>query len=330
MKLAGLGIAAGIDIDPACQYPFKANVNSEFHEMDVSQASSEWLASLYPRDSMRILAGCAPCQPFSSYSKRHIDRDGSWELLSKFSSLISEVQPEVVTMENVPLLAEHSKFQDFLNVLKEAHYKHSYGVVVCADYGVPQTRRRLVLLASRRGSIRMIPPTHAHSEYLTVRDSIQGLEEIEAGVGSSLDPLHRASRLSERNLERIRHSKQGGTWRDWPKGLRAKCHDKESGKTFTSVYGRMSWAAPGPTITTQFNGFGNGRFGHPDQNRAISLREGALLQTFPIDYSFVPRDANIQIRRVARLIGNAVPVKLGEAIGRSIIEHLENSGAIGS
>ena len=329
MKTAGLKIAAGIDIDPACKHPFETNVGAPFFEMDVSKANAKWVASLYPEGSLKILAGCAPCQPFSSYSRRRVNGDESWVLLSKFSSLIRAIRPEVVTMENVPRLETHPKFQDFLRTLETSGY-HSpdFGVVTCAKYGVPQTRRRLVLLASSISNIEMIRPTHECDEYPTVRGSIEGLENITAGQASRVDSLHVSSALSPTNLKRIRRSGQGGTWRDWPKSLRADCHKRSTGQTFSSVYGRMSWDALGPTITTQFNGFGNGRFGHPDQDRAISLREGALLQTFPNSYSFVPEGEGVQISRVARLIGNAVPVKLGEAIGSSIIEHLEASNAI--
>lgn len=325
LKLAGLDIVAGIDVDPACKHPFESNVGSKFYETDLSQAKPEWIASLYPEGSIRILAGCAPCQPFSTYSQRYAERDGSWALLAKFSSLIERVRPEIVTMENVPSLMKHPNFQDFLGVLHESGYhRPSYRIVACAGYGVPQTRRRLVLLASTLGDIRLMPPTHSRSEYPVVRDFIGDQEEITVGSGSSTDPLHRCSGLTDRNLQRIRHSKQGGTWRDWPKELRAACHTIESGRTYTGVYGRMKWDAPGPTITTQFNGFGNGRFGHPEQDRAISLREGALLQTFPKEYSFVQEGETVFVSQVARLIGNAVPVRLAEAIGRSIIGHLEN------
>ena len=160
---------------------------------------------------------------------------------------------------------------------------------------------------------------------MTVRDAIQGLDGIEAGGASDSDPMHKSSKLSQMNLDRIRNSTPGGTWRDWDDSLRAACHSRESGRTYPSVYGRMEWDRPAPTITTQFHGFGNGRFGHPAQDRAISLREGALLQTFPKDYSFVPDGDPVCIASVARLIGNAVPVSLGEGIGRSIVAHLQAS-----
>ena len=114
------------------------------------------------------------------------------------------------------------------------------------------------------------------------------------------------------------HPKSGGTWRDWDRSLVAHCHKKKSGKTYPSVYGRMAWDEPSPTMTTQFFGFGNGRFGHPQQNRAISLREGAILQSFPRNYKFVAKGEPVYIKTIGRLIGNAVPVKLGKAIGKSI------------
>lgn len=325
MQQAGIAISGGIDIDPACKYPFETNVKSKFHLHNVAEIPSDFLASLFAKRQTRILAGCAPCQPFSTYTQGSTGGKRQWELLPKFGEIVREIQPEVVTMENVPRLTAHPVFEEFLNILNLAHYQISHQVVRCADYGVPQTRSRLVLLASRLGEIQLLPPTHTDDEHLTVRDTIQHLESIDAGGTSAFDPLHRSSGLSQKNMHRIRQSKPGGTWRDWDDDLRAQCHTRESGRTYPGVYGRMQWDRPAPTITTQFHGFGSGRFGHPEQDRAISLREGSLLQTFPEDYSFVPDGHTIQITPVARLIGNAVPVKLGEAIGRSIMVHLEGS-----
>jgi DNA (cytosine-5)-methyltransferase 1 len=152
--------------------------------------------------------------------------------------------------------------------------------------------------------------------------AIGHLPELEAGKVSSVDVLHYSSSLSPLNLRRIRASRPGGTWRDWDRELVAACHRKKKGKTYPSVYGRMAWDSPSPTITTQFFGFGNGRFGHPEQNRAISLREGAVLQTFPCDYQFVEPGGVYRFKTIGRLIGNAVPVRLGEVIGKSIEMHL--------
>ena len=225
-------------------------------------------------------------------------------------------------MENVPRLEKSAVFEEFLSVLDESEYKYSCQIVRCTEYGVPQTRRRLVLLASRLGEIELTPRTHGADEFVTVRDTIQHMDAIKAGSTSKSDPLHKASGMSKTNLKRIKNSEPGGTWRDWEDELKAACHKKDSGKTYSGVYGRMKWDEPAPTITTQFHGFGNGRFGHPVQNRALSLREGSLLQTFPKDYSFVAEGQKVQIGPIARLIGNAVPVKLGEVIGASIVAHI--------
>jgi DNA (cytosine-5)-methyltransferase 1 len=123
-------------------------------------------------------------------------------------------------------------------------------------------------------------------------------------------------------MERMRASKPGGTWRDWPSHLVAECHRKPTGKTYPGVYARMAWDEPSPTLTTQFYGFGNGRYGHPEQDRAISLREGAILQGFPKRYSFVKKGEPVHFKVLGRLIGNAVPVTLGRVIGKSVKAHL--------
>ena len=325
MQKAGITICGGIDIDPACKHPFEENVKADFYHCDVSGLMTDFVASLFPEGHARVLAGCAPCQPFSTYTRGSNAHNSQWQLLDKFGAIVRELQPEVVTMENVPRLAKHSVFNEFLSVLGSSGYHYNYYNVRCADYDVPQTRVRLVLLASKLGKIELVPPTNVDGQFVTVRKAIQGLDEIEAGSTSDSDPMHKSSGLSQMNLDRIRNSTPGGTWRDWDDSLRAACHSRESGRTYPSVYGRMEWDRPAPTITTQFHGFGNGRFGHPAQHRAISLREGALLQTFPEVYSFVPDGDPVCIASVARLIGNAVPVRLGEAIGMSIVVHLEAS-----
>ena len=158
-----------------------------------------------------------------------------------------------------------------------------------------------------------------------VRNYIYNLPQVDAGNVDPHDPMHRAARLSDINLQRIRASVPGGTWRDWPENLRCECHKKDSGKTYSSVYGRMSWDQIGPTITTQFYCYGTGRYGHPVQDRALTLREGALLQTFPPNYNFINPDRAFSFRDIARHIGNAVPVRLGEVIGLSIIAHLDDN-----
>lgn len=318
---AGIPVVAGIDVDAACRYPFETNNSSRFIAKDIKNVKPADLKKLYGDAEIRILAGCAPCQPFSTYSQRYDTLTSPrWPLLYQFARLIKSVRPDVVTMENVPLVEKHAVFDDFVATLRRLGYNVWQGVVDCTQYGLPQTRRRMVILASLIGPIELIAPTHEKPR--TVKDAIGKLPAIEAGSAHKSDAFHMSSRLSDLNLERIRASRPGGTWRDWPKRLVAECHRKETGRTYPGVYGRMAWNDPAPTITTQFYGFGNGRFGHPDQDRGISLREGAILQGFPKDYAFVPEDGPTHFKVLGRMIGNAVPVVLGEAIGQSISAHL--------
>jgi DNA (cytosine-5)-methyltransferase 1 len=198
----------------------------------------------------------------------------------------------------------------------------SYTNVYAPDYGIPQKRRRLVLLASMYGEINIIPPTHSPENYVTLQDAIGDLPSVKAGEVSSVDPLHRSIKLKEINLKRIRASKPNGTWEDWEDDLKLACHKKKTGRTYKAVYGRMSWEEPASTITTQFHNYGTGRFGHPEQDRALTLREGALLQTFPPDYKFFEDESKVFIRKFGVHIGNAVPVDLGTVIGESIKAHI--------
>jgi DNA (cytosine-5)-methyltransferase 1 len=329
---AKISVVAGYDIDGACEFPYEHNNSgAKFHEMSVAALTGDQLAAHYPQGHVRILVGCAPCTPFSKYTQGlDTKADKKWGLLHEFARLVRELKPDIVSMENVPELQRHSVFDDFLQMLRDEKFHFTEDeekrVVFCPDYGLPQHRSRLVLVASRLGPIELIPPTHRPADYRKVSDVLRSLPALEAGDESADDPLHRTSRLSAKNLRRIQHSKPGGTWRDWPSQLVAKCHKKKSGETYPGVYGRMEWEKPAPTITTQFFGFGNGRFGHPTQDRAISLREGALLQSFPEDYEFVKPGQRYCFKTIGRLIGNAVPVRVGEVVGKTIRRHLDEHG----
>ena len=274
---------------------------------------------------MKILAGCAPCQPFSKHTQKNKDRekDEKWGLLYQFLDLITKIRPEIVSMENVPQITKQKVFKDFVNSLESQNYNVSWELVYCPDYGIPQTRTRMVLLASILGDIKLIPRTHSPSNYRTVRSVIENLEPLCDGGISDKDCMHRSPKLSPLNKERIRQSVPGGTWRDWDRTIVASCHSKSSGRTYSSVYSRMEWDKPAPTITTQFYGFGTGRFGHPEQDRALSFREGALLQTFPKTYKFYDKRESFSGALLGTHIGNAVPVRLGTIIGKSIIKHVE-------
>ncbi|WP_171257342.1 DNA cytosine methyltransferase [Acinetobacter larvae] len=321
---SGIQVKAGYDIELACRHAYEFNNKARFIHKDVAEVTGDEIKQWYSTGAIRLLAGCAPCQPFSTYNKgKDTTTDKKWPLLYHFSRLIKEVEPELVTMENVPDVTKHKVYCDFIDELENLGYVITAQEVACVDYGVPQTRRRHVVLASKLSKIELVKPTH--KQPITVRETIFDLENLEAGQKSKSDPLHVSSRLSEINLKRIRASKPGGTWRDWPEDLRAECHKKVSGRFYSAVYGRMHWDQPAPTMTTLCYGFGNGRFGHPEQDRAISLREAALFQTFPLNYQFTPIDKSVVFHTIGRMIGNAVPVRLGEIVGLSIINSLQTN-----
>ncbi len=322
-KNQGFEVSAGIDVDESCRYPYEANIEAPFIRTDVSEVTSERLLELFDPHKIKILVGCAPCQPFSKYNQKN--DDPKWKLLKSFGRLISEVRPEIVSMENVPQLMKFrdgAVIKEFINNLSGAGYYVSFDTLFAPNYGLPQSRSRLVLLASLLGPISLPAPTH-ENHYMTVRQALSILPPLKAGMVDEKDNLHRTGSLSELNLKRIRASSQGGSWHDWPEELVAECHKSETGKGYRSVYGRMKWDRPSPTITTQFFGFGNGRFGHPEQDRALSLREGAILQGFPQDYKFVPAGEKVHLTRVGKMIGNAVPVTLANAIAGAVKSHLK-------
>jgi DNA (cytosine-5)-methyltransferase 1 len=326
LEKAGIDVRVGVDIDPDCAYPYQANNSARFIKADVRELSGADLAAHLGNSGITLLAGCAPCQPFSTYSQaRDPKSNRDWGMLLEFARLIAEAQPDLVTMENVPQLADNDVFLDFVRSLDS--YQSWFGVVDCAEYGIAQQRRRLVLLASRRGPISLLPPRSLGARRRSVRSVIGTLPELAAGTADPLDSVHVAAGMSKLNLRRIRASRPGGSWRDWPETLRARCHDRDSGAGYGAVYGRMEWDRPAPTMTTLCHGFGNGRFGHPEQDRAISLREAALLQSFPRRYRFVPKGERVRVSAIGRLIGNAVPPRLGEVIGKSLIAHVAQSSS---
>jgi DNA (cytosine-5)-methyltransferase 1 len=320
---AGIHLAAGVDIDRACDYPYRTNVRAPFHMCDVRDLAVDELAAMWPPGVVRVLAGCAPCQPFSPYRRgADTSREAQWSLVNEIRRLVEGTMPEIVTMENVPRIVSTPVFACFVARLRELGYWVDFGSCYCPAYGVPQHRRRLVLVASLLGDIAVPKGTTAPGDYLTVRRAIGGLPPVGHGEVHPGDRLHKSRTLAKINLSRIRHSAPGGTWEEWPEELRAACHRRASGATFRNVYARMMWDEPAPTITTLAHNFGAGRFGHPEQDRSITLREAAILQSFPADYEFVPPAEPVQMAPLGRLIGNAVPPRLAAAVGEAMIEHV--------
>lgn len=328
LQQAGLKVVAGFDFDESCKFAYEANNNAEFFHKDICNLSATEVNKHFQQATIKILVGCAPCQPFSSYNyKNKNPEENKWQLLYEFARIIKETMPDIVSMENVPQLMNFKKapvLQDFIKNLEILGYSVFHKIVFAPDYGVPQGRRRLILLASKLGEIKLIEPMYKKEEYITVKSAIGSLPVLNHGESDECDYIHRSSKLSDLNLTRIRASKPGGSWKqDWTEELKLNCHKNESGKSYGSVYGRMSWDVIAPTMTTFCTGIGNGRFGHPEQDRAISLREAAILQSFPKDYRFAPSKDLLKPSIVATHIGNAVPPLLGKAIGQSIIEHIK-------
>lgn len=341
LEQAGISVEAGLDIDEHSEYPYEANTDSVFKKARVQPLARnpERVARMFPwNPDLSVLAACAPCQPYSTMGHT---RDGEttdhekWGLLNSFKQLVQYIEPDVVVTENVLQVRHDDTYLGFEETLKDMGYELNPPEnrnVYCPEYGVPQKRKRWVLLASREGPIRLPDPISTdESEYPTVRETIDHLPAIEAGEKHPEYELHRARTLSFKNLERIRNMEPGGDWRLWEERgldhLLADCHKKESGRTYKAPYSRMRPDEPAPTITTQFYNYGSGRFGHYDtsQNRALSLLEGALLQTFPEDYEFYDEWEDVGVKNVGRLIGNAVPPRIAEQIGRAIVDHVSVS-----
>ena len=322
LRKANIEVVAGLDNDPSCEYSYKINNNCDFILADITKYNFKKMKKFYSKNSIKVLIGCAPCQPFSShnYKVKNKNFDSQWSLIDYFVKAIKILNPHIISMENVKGVTKANVFKKFVRNVRRLGYQLNYEVINCADYGVPQNRKRLVLLGSKFGEIEIPKKTHSKKNHIVIRKFIKNLPKLKAGQISKKDPIHRTQNLSTVNIKRIQQSKPSGSWKDWDKSLLPNCYKRKSGNTYTSVYGRMNWNNVSPTITTQFHIYGTGRFGHPEQDRAISIREGALLQTFPKQYNFCKSASLVTL---GRHIGNAVPPKLGLAIGNAITKHIQ-------
>lgn len=317
---AGIPIRLGVDIDAGCRETYERNnpgsrfLHADVRELDVREITRA--LALVDRDEL-LVAACAPCQPFAQLNRQ--GRDHRATLLGRIGRVVQALRPGQIFVENVPGLARvraSSTLSRFRSLLRRLGYGYWEGVVNANVYGVPQTRRRFIIIAVRGVDPTPPPPTHGPGllPYETVGDAIRGYPAIEAGEVHPTVPNHRAAMLSPLNLERIRHTPHdGGNRTAWPPHLWLDCH--RNGYTgHTDVYGRMHWGRPAPTLTCKCHSLTNGRYGHPEQDRAISFREAARLQSFGDDYVF---HAEVQ-GHLAAQIGNAVPVRLAYAVGRHI------------
>ena len=323
---AGMDVEFALDNDHDAAMTFKRNFpRIHFIQDDIENVQCETLKPLIDACKAHpiLFSGCAPCQPFTKQkTMRRLD-DERRVLLNEFRRFVEYYQPELVFVENVPGLqkikAEDGPFMDFIHTLDKLGYHYKSDVITSQSYGIPQMRRRLVLIASRLGPIDFPKETcgpNRNSGYSTVSEWIRDLPPVAAGETHPFIPNHRAAALSPTNMERIKALKEGGDRRQWPERLRLKCHSNGY-RGHTDVYGRMRWKEPATGLTTRCISLSNGRFGHPEQHRAISVREAACLQTFPRDFIFEG-----SLNSMARQIGNAVPVLLAQCFGQNFIDHL--------
>jgi DNA (cytosine-5)-methyltransferase 1 len=327
LRSAGIKVIAGIDIDKSCKETYeKNNKGSIYLEKDITQYLPEELAKelgIKTNDDYMLFAGCAPCQFWSIIHTSKEKSKKTKNLILDFQKFIEYFKPGFVLVENVPGISskEGSPMNDFIKTLKSLGYNVDHDITDMSKFGIPQKRRRFTLLASRISKIELpdIP-----NKRTTLRDVIgqkNGFPQIVAGTKDKTLYLHTVASLSPKNIERLKMTKKdGGDRSDWQNNKDYQLNCYASGeKKFYDTYARMWWDKPAPTITTKFYSISNGRFAHPEENRAISLREGATIQTFPKTYEFIGNS----VVTISRMIGNAVPPKFGKILGEQIIKSLD-------
>jgi DNA (cytosine-5)-methyltransferase 1 len=328
LEAAGLQIVLGLDIEPDARDTFQTNFpEAAFICEDIRNVSLESITPHVHRAAgdRLLFSCCAPCQPFSILNRKKNRKDARALLLYEFARFVEYFLPEFIFLENVPGLQNISggpgPVTDFERVLKLLNYNVAYGVIESQRYGIPQRRKRFVLIASLLGPIALPAVTHgpgtANPDYPTVWETIGDLPPIAAGETHPEVPNHRAAGLSDLLLRRIMATPEGGGRLDWPEELVLDCHSGDY-DGHTDVYGRMRKHEPASGLTTRCTSLSNGRFGHPEQHRAISVREAACLQTFPRNFIF-----SGGLNSMARQIGNAVPVLVAQVFGEHFITHSE-------
>ncbi len=316
MRQAGIDVIAGIDNDPEVKETYeKNNPGTKFILADVFQMKETELSEytgIEKNDDNLILIGCSPCQYWSIINTKKEKAKKSKDLLKEFHRFVKYYNPGFVVVENVPGLerkAEESGLKEFVCDLENRGYIVHYEIFNLNEYGVPQTRKRFSLIANRVTKEKILPEKSKYKP--VVRDFIgehNGFPKVEAGHKDKTEFMHTVAGLSKENLEVLKRTPKNG-------GNSVKERKFWKGNGFKDSYSRMSWDKPAPTITTKFFSISNGRFGHPEEDRAISLREGATLQTFPKDYVFYTKS----IQSTARMIGNAVPPEFARRIGIAIV-----------
>lgn len=325
---AGIKVLGGIDIDGECEKTYSSNnPGSKFLKADIKKMSYAFLMkklAIKKNDDKMIFIGCSPCQYWSKIKTDKTKSEESKNLLGDFKKFVSHFHPGYIVIENVPGILtrlEESPLKSFLMFLAKNGYHYKYHVINASHYGVPQTRKRFLLIASRVDKEISLPKEDSLTNLPTVKRFIGNkkiFKPINAGHKDLTCFMHSAASLSKSNLKRLLLTPlNGGTRMSYSNNAKVAIKSHYKKKNFSDSYSRMYWEKPAPTITTRFNSISNGRFAHPEQNRAISLREGATLQTFDYSYLFFGKNQS----SIAKQIGNAVPPLLSMKIAKSILKN---------
>lgn len=332
LKQAGFLVSAAVEYDKHASATYTANhPETILYSKDIREVDGKELLATSPTGRIDLIAACPPCQSFSSLTSKYKKKDERDELINEFARLVREVLPRTLMMENVPGLARKGAhlFNPVIAEFESLGYHISFKVVDVADYGIPQRRRRLVVLGSLSSEIEVPPPTHCEDldkglpGWVTVRDAIAKLPnpltlaDTRAVGGPKNLGWNVVRNLAPQNVARLRATTAGASRSELPKALRPACHQTDVG--FSNVYGRMSWDKPAPTITGGCTTLSKGRFGHPSALRTISVREAAALQSFPDDYVF---DTEF-IDRACIIIGNALPPAFAKTMADVCARNLE-------
>lgn len=326
MQKAGINVLAGIDYEENCKDTYEANIGKgKFIQADVfdlKETELQKTLGLQKNDDNLLLIGCSPCQFWSIINTDKKKSEKSKNLLVEFERFVKYFNPGYVVVENVPGVLRKKKesgLESFIDWLETSGYKVHFEIHNTNDYGVPQNRKRFTLVANRISETKIFPKKEKNK--LVVKDVLgqqNGFNPIIAGTKDETDFHHSSPSISNLTLQRIQKvEKDGGNRLGFANDpeLQLSCFvGKDS--SFKDTFGRLWWNRPSPTITTKFFSVSNGRFVHPDEDRALSLREGATLQSFPKNYKFYGTSHSA----IARLIGNAVPPEYAKRIGQAIIK----------
>ena len=334
LKNAGFRVVAAVELDPDKARTYQRNhPEVKLIIKDIREVTGEDILKLTGLKKIDLVAGCPPCQGFSKLTDKHHRDDERNQLVLQMSRLVKELDPTVCMMENVPGLSQRGL--PLLSVvegkLRDMDYKVQRGVLQMADFGVPQSRRRLVMLAGKNFEIPLPSPTHARvpeknssvKPWVTIGDIMKNEEKpitlsaAMAAGGPEKFNWHVVRNLAPISIERLKATKAGASRLDMPQHLRPECHKNSTG--FENAYGRMSWDEIAPTMTSGCTTLSSGRFGHPKENRTISVREAALIQTFPRNYIF---DTD-KIATACQLVGNALPCKFAEAVSLQCLKTMQ-------